>query len=1275
MKKRLIRIAIASGVGLVLLILALVVVLSRKGPGSVQDWIGAQLQTIADRYLNPKLTFTNLSYQYPLAVSLKNLHLTADDPAHPGRTIDIIACDSAAISLAEIPVPGRPIVIQKIVLDHPLITAEAVQPRSKQFVGFSDLLHGEKSGKQPADSAAPQKLSDVFQMRLVQIKDGRIVYDPRIAGTTPMSLDQINTTLNIEPADAGWYKLDTVIARQPLFELKLAGQVNLDTFNARDFDLNLTADLGREKLDYLPPELQQILKTYDAHGKLGVEVSGSLPLMDPLKGDVKASIKLDGANVTAAGMRVPIDHLDLEAALGNGQAAVNSLKITALDGSLLASGSVALNDPLDAALQVKVTGMILQQLLADPNLAAAAPARLDLDMSVAAPLMALTGGSPVKAGTPVAQISVKDFKLSADDPANAGQRLSILACNSFEVAVTEPLVAGKPLVIDRIVLDQLQIQAIAAEPGRWVGLPSFGFPAPAAGNSTASSSGLPRPKLSDSLRVKSFELNGAKFVYDPRIDGTQRMQLDDVTAALKEDAADPGVYRINLKVARGAAFSLGVDGLINVDEPAVNDLSMHAQADLTATPVDFLPPQLQRMVKDLKVAGKLETSAHATVVFADPSKAAGQFDLSVRDLKLGDPPLPVDAFSISASLQNGIVTHKGKISALASDFELSGTTVLNPRLDSDLTLTLKDIELEKIAGLLNPGKPALKSSTKLSGEVEVRAPVMVYLGMTPASASETVPVIMARRISLTTNDPRAQGRPLEFAALDDLALKISSLPATGRPIGIDSVVVTHPALRAVAVTPNSNSFAGFVDIEKIADDFSAVPATSATATRPTAIAIDLKSAAVSEASLYYDSRENGGLPLSVDHIAAKVDRVAAARNAYQFELHVPNQPDFQVNATGRINLGTMVVNALNADVSADLGRTLSYDLPPAASLLRAYHPTGMVAVKVAGRVPLADVAAADLNTEVRLENIVLTVGDYRIPIDHGRLPIRLVNRQLTLSDPAPLGGPTIQTLGGAINATGVVKLDSQLDSTLNVSANGLLIESLMASQISLPKRNMVGVVQANVNLTNAPLRLISAKAFPDPATFIAAAPPLPDHWGTANVSVSHARLAGFELIQDIDNFTTSSVSGLFNNGANNPPPAIIPKESANLVFSLGGDRATFSTIHYEGEVVAADGTGTITLQQDVDLTLTGGPIAKLGGLGAVGNWLKNASESLLYYHITGTFQKLHYEVKTGNGQPFVQGAKSVGAKVEKGINNGLDTAGSLLNDLFNRGNQDQAPNK
>src|ERR1700728_935627 len=107
MKKHFVRKSLLAIAVLAVLAVGALRIISIVRPGGIQQWVGSQLQNIANSYLNPQLSFTDLDYQYPYTVSLKNLRLTADDPAHPGHAIDIIACGHAMVTLGEIPRIGK----------------------------------------------------------------------------------------------------------------------------------------------------------------------------------------------------------------------------------------------------------------------------------------------------------------------------------------------------------------------------------------------------------------------------------------------------------------------------------------------------------------------------------------------------------------------------------------------------------------------------------------------------------------------------------------------------------------------------------------------------------------------------------------------------------------------------------------------------------------------------------------------------------------------------------------------------------------------------------------------------------------------------------------------------------------------------------------------------------------------------------------------------------------------------------------------------------------
>src|SRR5438552_1729184 len=153
--RRVVRFARKATVVATLLVLTTVAavlwVVGRCGSSPIEDWVAAQIQLVADAYLNPKLTFADLDYEFPATIRLKKLRLTADDPEHPGKRIDILGANRAEIELAEVPQVGQPVHIASIVLKDPLFQAVAIKG-THRLVGFSDLI---KARPQAAISCVP----------------------------------------------------------------------------------------------------------------------------------------------------------------------------------------------------------------------------------------------------------------------------------------------------------------------------------------------------------------------------------------------------------------------------------------------------------------------------------------------------------------------------------------------------------------------------------------------------------------------------------------------------------------------------------------------------------------------------------------------------------------------------------------------------------------------------------------------------------------------------------------------------------------------------------------------------------------------------------------------------------------------------------------------------------------------------------------------------------------------------------------------------------------
>jgi hypothetical protein len=358
MKRKLI---IAIPVVVILLVAGVVLFLIYgTGSAAVQRWIAGQLGAVAGDYLNPRLSLGALHYQYPLTAVVDDVRLVADDPAKPGATVDIFVAKRVTLEMAEIPRPGQPLRIRRLILDHPEFRAACVGEKDLILVGYGNLLKG-----QPAAQPAV-KLSDIFEIRQIQVVDGLVVYDSRTPGAKPMEIDQINFCLNVEPAkgsETGWYTLEMDLDRKPVFATHFAGRVNIDTRVVDVQPVRVELKLGREQDHYLPPQIQGILKEHEVSGDLVVEASGSVHASDWQASTLKAQVTLTGGNVAAGEHHFPVDRLQILWTMADRRGALEKIDSDLLGGKLEGTGEVALGDPMDGRVDLTLSHVRLEQCL------------------------------------------------------------------------------------------------------------------------------------------------------------------------------------------------------------------------------------------------------------------------------------------------------------------------------------------------------------------------------------------------------------------------------------------------------------------------------------------------------------------------------------------------------------------------------------------------------------------------------------------------------------------------------------------------------------------------------------------------------------------------------------------------------------------------------------------------------------------------------------------------------------------------------------------------
>ena len=294
----------------------------------LDEWLARQMVAISSTYIVPKIEFKKFEYDPPYTVRMTGVTLTAPDGTK------VVEAGTMIVTLAETPGLNKPVVIQNVELDD--ATLRLIATPEGGFKGLVPFMKGENIKDQSkVDENA--KLSNVFQLRKVTLKNGGLVYDAG-DGSAPMNLTGLNLETGVEPAgEPGWYKLAIASARPPEMDLKIDGRLNIDTFEADFADLVLKTRLDAGGDSSLPPQLSDLLKQHEVKGEAEVRVTGLVPLRDWKNGNFRAALTTQGLNVAAGDYRLPIEQLDIEAALAGGMLTVTKGQVNLCKGNITLS--------------------------------------------------------------------------------------------------------------------------------------------------------------------------------------------------------------------------------------------------------------------------------------------------------------------------------------------------------------------------------------------------------------------------------------------------------------------------------------------------------------------------------------------------------------------------------------------------------------------------------------------------------------------------------------------------------------------------------------------------------------------------------------------------------------------------------------------------------------------------------------------------------------------------------------------------------------------------
>ncbi|MDQ7013811.1 MAG: hypothetical protein Q9O74_07955 [Planctomycetota bacterium] len=367
------RAVLIAGVTLLVIGVVGVVVFRTMGPGAgglqhaadrLEDWIASQIVGVANNALVPQLAYEDIDYTAPGTVHLKGVTLTALDSEQGGGTT-VLELEGMTVTLTEIPRIGEPIRISRLVLESPTVRLirEVNADGGVGFRGLNPIVRTKPGDEDMVESNF--RLSSVLRLEQIKITDGAFFLDMG-DGSPPMTIAGLTTTIESSPdADSpGWYALDIETSLGPLLDLSLTGALNLDTFLARIDGLRFVGQLDEESATVLPSQLQTLLAAHNAAGHVEITASGTLPLTDPIAGDIRFDATLTGFDLASTAYRLPISRLGAAGTLTGGVVSVPALVGEMLQGRLSASLRASLGElSMPASATWQIEGFDLADLL------------------------------------------------------------------------------------------------------------------------------------------------------------------------------------------------------------------------------------------------------------------------------------------------------------------------------------------------------------------------------------------------------------------------------------------------------------------------------------------------------------------------------------------------------------------------------------------------------------------------------------------------------------------------------------------------------------------------------------------------------------------------------------------------------------------------------------------------------------------------------------------------------------------------------------------------
>lgn len=270
--------------------------------------IERKLKAMVAKHLEAELRMDSLSYRPPYTVTLSKAKLVAT--AGDGQKFDLLEVPHLKLTLAELPIHKRPLLIERLSIDRPAV--KFIQARPETAV----------VKEEPEQKQEPKpKPSDVFRLRHVDITGGQFTYEDRTRpGTVPAVWRNLDLDLKIDPKSGSLYAWHFVANNQPVAKLDAGGTFDVDEAWVEASKLRLDAKVDSSAGESpLPAVIQQVLRQYGVGGELALDAQGRLPLRDVSHGTYRATLDLKQAAAAWPKADARLDRLSLRLECSSGK--------------------------------------------------------------------------------------------------------------------------------------------------------------------------------------------------------------------------------------------------------------------------------------------------------------------------------------------------------------------------------------------------------------------------------------------------------------------------------------------------------------------------------------------------------------------------------------------------------------------------------------------------------------------------------------------------------------------------------------------------------------------------------------------------------------------------------------------------------------------------------------------------------------------------------------------------------------------------------------------